>query len=121
MTNSDAVLERHPQLYFSDGDVVLSAKVLSATTSDSPPRYLPFRVHRPILRHNSTMLANLFMDAASSDLYDGVPLVEMIGDTAEALGSLLAFIYNPSHVATLPRHVTILFFPQRGKCPPLGS
>lgn len=33
MVNPDVILERHLQLYFSDGDVVLSGKVASATAS----------------------------------------------------------------------------------------
>ena len=99
MVNPSAVLERHQQLYFSDGDVVLSAKVASTTASDSPPRYQLYRVHKPILSHNSPVLANLFADAAPADVYDGAPLVEMIGDSAEALASLLAFIYDPSYVS----------------------
>ncbi|KAI1784442.1 hypothetical protein LXA43DRAFT_930136 [Ganoderma leucocontextum] len=98
MVEHTAVLERHPQLYFSDGDVVLAAKVSSTTSSESRPTYQLCRVHRPVLRHNSTVFANLFADAAPGELYDDVPLVEMIGDTAEALASLLTFIYNPSDV-----------------------
>lgn len=95
------ILERHSQLYFSDGDVVLSAKVTStsATASGSPPRYQLYRVHKPVLSHNSPVLANLFADAAPADVYDWAPLVEMIGDSAEALASLLAFLYDPSYVS----------------------
>ena len=100
MANPDAILERHSPLYFSNGDVVLSAKVSSTPTSDSPPSYQLYRVHRPILRHKSTVLANLFADATPAILYDGVPLVEMIGDSAEALASLLAFIYGLPYVLT---------------------
>ena len=94
------VLERHPQLYFSDGDIVLAAKVSSKSTSTptagSPSKYQDYRVHMPVLRHNSPVFANLFADAAPGELYDDVPLVEMIGDTAEDFATLLTFIYNPS-------------------------
>ena len=101
MLSPDVILERHSQLYFSDGDVVLSAKVMStsATASGSPPRYQLYRVHKPILSHNSHVLANLFADAGPADVYDGAPLVEMVGDSSEALASLLAFIYDPSYVS----------------------
>lgn len=97
----DAILERHPQLYFLDGDIVLTAKVSEPSTSSaaSPSKYQLYRVHRPVLRHNSAVFANLFADATSEDLYDGVPLVMMVGDAAEALASLLMFIYNPSYVS----------------------
>ncbi|PIL26918.1 hypothetical protein GSI_10056 [Ganoderma sinense ZZ0214-1] len=98
-----AVLERHPQLYFSDGDIVLAAKFSSSTsTASSPPKYQLYRVHKPFLIHNSPVFANLFGDAAPGELYDDVPLVEMIGDTAEALASLLTFIYNISDIK-IPR------------------
>ena len=50
------VLERHPQLYFSDGDIVLATKVSSKSTStlSSPPRYQRYRFHRPALNVSST-------------------------------------------------------------------
>ncbi|PIL26938.1 hypothetical protein GSI_10076 [Ganoderma sinense ZZ0214-1] len=70
----------------------------STTTSDLPQKYQLYRVHRAVLCHNSPVLSHLFSDAAPVDHYDGVPLVEMIGDSAEALASLLAFIYDPSEV-----------------------
>ena len=96
-----AVLERHPQLYFTDGEIVLAARVSqsSTLTPGSPSRYQLYRVHKPVLRHNSTVYANLFADAAPEELYDGVPLVMMMGDAAEDLASLLTFIYNPSYVS----------------------
>ncbi|PIL26931.1 hypothetical protein GSI_10069 [Ganoderma sinense ZZ0214-1] len=99
VTEQDAVLERHPELYFSDGDIVLAAKFSSSnSTASSPPKYQLYRVHKPFLSHNSPVFANLFGDAAPGELYDDVPLVEMIGDTAEALASLLTFIYNISEI-----------------------
>ena len=92
-----SIFERHPQLYFSDGDIVLAAIFSTSTsTSSSPAKYQLYRVHRPLLSHNSPVFANLFSDAAPAELYDDTPLVEMIGDTAEDLASLLMFIYNPS-------------------------
>ena len=96
----NTVLDRHPQLYFSDGDIVLAAKVSepSTSTAGSASNYQLYRIHRSVLRHNSTVFANLFVDAAPEELYDCVPLVVMMGDTAEALASLLMFIYNPSYV-----------------------
>ncbi|KAM5544007.1 hypothetical protein V8D89_002624 [Ganoderma adspersum] len=102
VTDRSPILERHPQLYFSDGDIVLVAKVSSKSTSTptagSSPQYQLYRVHRPILRHNSPVFANLFADVAPGELYDDVPLVEMIGDTAEDFATLLTFIYNLSDI-----------------------
>ena len=100
MENYDTIPERHPQLYFSDGDIVLSAKVSSITVSDSPPRFQSHSVHKRILSHNSPVLANLFADTTPADSYAGPPLVETVGDSAEAFASLLAFIYEPSYVDT---------------------
>ena len=92
------VLERHPQMYFSDGDIVLAAKVSSEPTStaSSPSKCQLYRVYRSVLRHNSPVFANLFADAAPGELYDDVPLVEMTGDAAEDVANLLTFIYNQS-------------------------
>ena len=51
------VLEHHPHLYFSDGDIVLAAKVSSKFTSTptagSSAKYQLYCVHKPVLRHNS--------------------------------------------------------------------
>ncbi|KAM5544005.1 hypothetical protein V8D89_002622 [Ganoderma adspersum] len=87
-----------PYLIGAKGRQDKPGEVSSITASDSPPRYQLYRVHKSILSHNSPVLANLFEDAAPADVYDGAPLVEMTGDSAEALASLLAFIYDPSKV-----------------------
>ncbi|PIL26926.1 hypothetical protein GSI_10064 [Ganoderma sinense ZZ0214-1] len=74
----DAVSERHPQLYFSNGDIVLAAKFSSPTsTASSPPQYQLYRVYKPSLSHHSPVFANLFGDAAPGELYDDVPLGEL--------------------------------------------
>ncbi|PIL28623.1 hypothetical protein GSI_08665 [Ganoderma sinense ZZ0214-1] len=76
--NPDSVLERHPDLYFIDGDVVLAVKQTS---------------------HHSSVFANFFSDAnaAPAEAYGGtVPLAEMHGDKAEDFALLLSYLYNPS-------------------------
>lgn len=101
-------IDRHPQLYFPDGNIALLAtKPLLENGGQS--RHLVFRVHKFLLRHHSETFANMIADAhAETDtVYDGVPLVEMHGDNAEDLATLLNYLYNPSCVV-LPYH---LYFP----------
>ncbi|TBU47700.1 hypothetical protein BD309DRAFT_951203 [Dichomitus squalens] len=97
-------IERHPQLYFPDGDIALLA-VKEPLSHDGPPSFYVFRIHKFLLRHHSETFANMLADANShtDNVYDGVPLVEMHGDKAEDLAQLLNFIYNPSSM-TLKRH-----------------
>ncbi|KAI1787048.1 hypothetical protein LXA43DRAFT_740426 [Ganoderma leucocontextum] len=99
--NSNAVLERHPDLYFEDGDIVLAVKQTGTPESDDseePPQYTLFRVHKFLLRHHSATFVNFFADAnaAPTEVYDGVPLAEMHGDKAEDFALLLKYLYNPS-------------------------
>lgn len=97
--NFNAVLEQHPDLYLEDGDVILAAKRASTPKSDEePPKYILFRVHKFLLKHHSPTFSNFFADAnaAPTEVYDGVPLVEMHGDNAEDFAMLLTYLYNPS-------------------------
>lgn len=95
--NANSVLERHADLYFPDGDVVLVVQQ-TPRSEEEPPKHTLFRVHRFLLKHHSATFANLFADAnaAPMDVYDGVPLVEMHGDKAEDFALLLSYLYNPS-------------------------
>ncbi|KAI1787046.1 hypothetical protein LXA43DRAFT_896846 [Ganoderma leucocontextum] len=97
-------IDRHPQLYFADGDIALLA-AKPPSENGGPPRYLTFRIHKFLLRHHSETFANMIADAhAETDaVYDGVPLVEMHGDNAEDLATLLNYLYNPSAI-TFKRH-----------------
>ena len=95
------VLERHPDLYFPDGDVVLA--VQQTPKADDPAEGPPvkctlFRVHKFLLKHHSTTFSNLFADADATptEVYDDVPLAEMYGDKAEDFALLLSYLYNPS-------------------------
>ncbi|KAM5546236.1 hypothetical protein V8D89_000362 [Ganoderma adspersum] len=88
--------ERHPTLYFPNGDVVLSASIDSA----GPPRTQLFGVHKFLLIHHSTTFANMFTDAAAGpgETYDGVPIIQMEGDDADDLATLLNYLYNPTEM-----------------------
>ena len=102
----DLPIERHPELYLLPGDVVLVARtspntddLLSEEQDDAAPKYWLFRVHKFMLSHHSVAFANLFADAnaASGDIYDGVPLVRMEGDRAQDLALLLTYLYYPTY------------------------
>ena len=95
-------IEQHPQLYFDDGDIILSAQTAIPVSGlcyieapDAPPKVFLFRVHKVILSHHSPAFKNMFVVATTSagDTYDGVP--PMIGDRAEDLVQLLTYLYNP--------------------------
>ena len=90
---SDSCTERHPTLYFSDGDVVLSA-----STGGTTPEFQVFRVHKFLLKHHSPTFANMFLDADAEpgESYDRVPMVALQGDKAEDVALLLNYLYNPT-------------------------
>jgi hypothetical protein len=90
-------LIRALDLYFLDGNVVLSA-----TMTDKSIR--AFRVHKSILSLHSPVFSDMFSlsgtneeDLPTGDTYDGVPLVYM-PDRCEDLESFLKVLYNPSYV-----------------------
>lgn len=94
---SKSPFERHPTLYFPNGDIVLSASIDSGRdSSDAPPKTQLFRVHKFLVTHHSAMFANMFSDAdpGSGESYDGVPMVELQGDKAQDLALLLNYLYN---------------------------
>lgn len=87
--------ERHPQLYFPDGDVVLGAPLLLSLDGKVEKHQL-YRVHKAHLAHYSVIFANMFADgnAGLDPKYDGQPLVELL-DEADSLSRLLTYLYNP--------------------------
>ena len=103
MDRQNLDIDRHPQLYFSDGDIALLATKPSPENGGTP-RYCVFRIHKAFLRHHSETFANMIADANGETdvVYDGVPLVEMYGDKAEDLATMLSYMYNPSYVIVLP-------------------
>lgn len=100
-------VQRHPELYFADGDIVLATRLFAdniASDGTASTKYQLYRVHRPILRHHSQVFANMFVDGTPGQMYDGVPFVEMVGDDAEGFAALLTCIYNPSYVLSQLRY-----------------
>ncbi|KAI0643969.1 hypothetical protein C8Q79DRAFT_1093573 [Trametes meyenii] len=94
----NTIFERHPRLYYSDGDVVLQAPFRSEKKAGY---YELYRVHKAFLSRNSEAFANLFVDgnAGIGPSYDRQPLVEL-SDRAEDFSRLLVFLYNPSEQLT---------------------
>ncbi|KAI0673675.1 hypothetical protein C8Q78DRAFT_967754 [Trametes maxima] len=88
--------ERHPSLYYDDGNVVLSSLAHDGTRQH-------FRVHRSILCRHSPVIADMFaippllaLDSNTriAEAYDGVVHVEM-QDSVEELTSFLTMFYDP--------------------------
>ena len=94
-----------PVFIFSDGDIILAA-LRSAHRppghepgGDGGPNYWLFRaIHKFLLGHHSMIFANMFADGTTmpGETYEGVPLVEMRGDQAEDLATLLSYLYYPT-------------------------
>lgn len=82
--------EKHPSLYFPDGDIVLSAPTASGVS-------LVFRVDRVYLTRNSPVLRDMLSPASSShlptELFDGVQLLRL-ADDAHQLANLLELLYS---------------------------
>nr|VWO97847.1 Phosphotransferase (EC [Ganoderma boninense] len=98
---SPSGFERHPDLYFSDGDVVLAVKQTPKSEDEDEerqPKYQLFRVHKFMLKLHSPAFSNFFADADATpaEVYDGVSLAEMHGDKAEDFALLLSYLYKPS-------------------------
>lgn len=89
--------KRHPTLYYSDGDIVLSAQ----SETESPPAMVLFRVDKLFLSRHSDIFRDMFAVVSSDNMeerYDDAPLVRMPGDKAEDLAMLIEVIYDPSYV-----------------------
>ena len=95
-SGTDAQNERHPTLYYDDGNVVLSG-----FTQHGDHQY--FRVHKSNLARHSPVLADLFTipplltdgpEARFAESYDGVVHCQM-PDSAEELTSFLSMFYDP--------------------------
>lgn len=87
--------ERHPSLYFDDGDVVLSAPI-STHMDGGRIDVQYFRIHKFTMRHHSAIFRDMFAlpTPASQQSYDGIPLIAMT-DSAEDLAVLLKLLYYP--------------------------
>ena len=87
-------MNRHPSLYYTDGDIILSAQA----EAESPPILVLFRVDKLFLSRHSDVFRDMFAVAPSENVeehYDGVPLVQMPQDKAEDLALLIEVIYDP--------------------------
>ncbi|KLO13577.1 hypothetical protein SCHPADRAFT_873836 [Schizopora paradoxa] len=92
-TPFDPPEERHDTLYFSDGNVVLSA-----TNADKSSTIL-FCIHRSSLTRRSEVFESMFTlpgaeGETTSEKYEDLPLVRM-PDSAEEVEALLNAIYDP--------------------------
>ncbi|KAM5546251.1 hypothetical protein V8D89_000377 [Ganoderma adspersum] len=90
---ADFPAERHPTLYFPNGDVILSASIdVEGASPETSIHTQLFRVHKFMLVHHSATFSNMFADAnpgGSGESYDRVPLVELRGDKAGDLAPRL--------------------------------
>lgn len=72
--------ENHPKLWFTDGDLVLSAPI-------SPIKKRIYRIHRFILTQNSPVLCKRLEDVEKIELE--------VPENAALIDILLTFLYNP--------------------------
>lgn len=106
ITHSDAY--KHPELYISDGNIILSAMPNDPDTPvfwqlttevNDPEKAIFFRVHKSTLAKHSKIFSDMFglpvcPDGDLNSMYDGVPVVDM-PDKAEDLAVLLNHFYGP--------------------------
>ncbi|KAJ7187972.1 hypothetical protein C8R46DRAFT_1241492 [Mycena filopes] len=87
--------EHDRDLYFQDGNLVLSAN-----TSEGCTVYL--RLHRGILERHSAVFADMLAmpSPPSLERYDGVPLVVM-PDEAKALREFITLLYDPLCISSI--------------------
>lgn len=97
----DITYDRHPSLYFEDGDIVLYAKVTDNVL-------LLFRVHRSILSCHSEVFRDMFTvgspQSNESEFYDGLPLVCLANDNYKDAESLVWALYDPRYALRLSMH-----------------
>jgi hypothetical protein len=79
----------HDSLYLLDGNIVLLA-------INNAGVCMVFRVHKSVLSKNSPVFETMLtLPALSSEVYDGIPLVQL-QDGAEEVESLLRVLYHES-------------------------
>ncbi|OJT06747.1 hypothetical protein TRAPUB_2400 [Trametes pubescens] len=95
-------IERHPDLYFDNGDVVLRAPISS---EGRILKYQLFCVRKVVLSAHSDVFCNLFADASENvgPAYDGKPLINMV-DEATEVSHLLLYLYDPSRYLLRASH-----------------
>lgn len=83
------ILERHPTLYFLDGDIVLYATKPSGDVQ-------AFRVDRVYLTRSSPVFRELLSTPSASNMteaFEGAPVLRLSDDAIE-LANLLELLYN---------------------------
>lgn len=102
MTTHSCTDQHHPELYYEDGNVVLSA-----IAQDGRRQF--FRVHQSILCRHSPVFAQMFdipplrtsgSKDAIAETYEDVVHIQM-PDNAEDLASFLGVLYDPLFVPRL--------------------
>ncbi|KAF7791100.1 hypothetical protein EIP86_002061 [Pleurotus ostreatoroseus] len=98
-TTREPTTARHPQLYFPDGDIVLSAsKRVYDSEHNATTTVVLFRVYEAVLTYHSQVLQDLLSNLSAKEAretYDGVLRVNL-PDHADDLEALLGALYNLS-------------------------
>ncbi|KAL0952535.1 hypothetical protein HGRIS_006794 [Hohenbuehelia grisea] len=96
---------RHPDLYFEDGNLVLSAMDEETALDHNTEHQIVtfFRVHRSILAKHSPVFRDMLAFPTPQDVerYDGVPHVRLYDSCDDLTGFLTAF-YEPLYIP--PEH-----------------
>ena len=98
---------RSSRLYFPTGDIVLCAASTCSIPGFKDERREEhyFRVDTVFLSRHSPVFADMLTFPPVADgveMYDGAPLVRLVGDDASAVRDMLDFMYNPASVLLLP-------------------
>ncbi|KAK7005780.1 hypothetical protein R3P38DRAFT_3039555 [Favolaschia claudopus] len=90
------VIIHDSKFYYDDGNIVLAAK-------DESENDVYFRLHKSILAKQSPVFADLFIlpTPSNMELYDGVPLVKMAGDSASDLREFIELLYDPQRISNI--------------------
>ncbi|EKM55375.1 uncharacterized protein PHACADRAFT_255959 [Phanerochaete carnosa HHB-10118-sp] len=83
------VFERHPSLYFPDGDIVLCAPKANGDV-------LAFRIDRVYLTRSSPVFRELLSSPPTgnmTEVFEGAPVLRLSDDATE-LANLLELLYN---------------------------
>ncbi|KAI5117804.1 hypothetical protein M0805_004564 [Coniferiporia weirii] len=91
--------KHHAELYFNDGDIILSATSMQADASTSGPRTeVLFKIHKFQLAKNSDIFQSMLELPTPPDgvneIYNGAPVVILV-DTAKEIEDLLKMLYEP--------------------------
>ncbi|KAH8111680.1 hypothetical protein DFH11DRAFT_1512673 [Phellopilus nigrolimitatus] len=112
MNSTKSIDEKHPVLYFADGNIVLSAQTTARKTTEilsdesqaasEPPASVPtpetartvlFRVHKSICALHSEVFEGMFQGSSALETFEGVPIVEM-ADSAEEVEAMVEAMYG---------------------------